>query len=307
LHSTTFDGFLEARDEFGQTPLLLAVSRSDVACVTLLLDHGANPCVADLHGTPVLSLASDSVVVMKLLQAGANPKATDSTGETAVHRFVRQSLREPLEALLRHDAELVHLECRWYGSGVTPLSLAMQCGHLSLAKRCIAMGADANARAESREFLLHKFVKDRDLSLVQMLLQARADPNRLSPITGSHVLCYEMCASMATLLLNNGADPNVWSRAGPSPLVLALQRGHLDVACLLLRHGAEVDVIGDDGQSALQICAGLATASLAPTAACSIIAKSHNLDHRDAKGLTALHRWVEKYSSFPSSELLSVI
>jgi ankyrin repeat protein len=58
-------------DEFGNTALMTAVEEDDLECAEILLDAGAD-VEADAHGT-ALSLAVSRAMIMRLLDAGANP------------------------------------------------------------------------------------------------------------------------------------------------------------------------------------------------------------------------------------------
>jgi ankyrin repeat protein len=62
-------------DDFGTTPLMAAVENDDLACVEILLDAGAEVEV-NANGT-ALSSASSREVIMRLLDAGADPADAD--------------------------------------------------------------------------------------------------------------------------------------------------------------------------------------------------------------------------------------
>lgn len=59
---------------------------------------------------------------------------------------------------------------------------------------------------------------------------------------------------VAKVLLEHGADPNVRPRC--SPLYAALQRGHLDLVQLLLKHGADPNARDDHGDTLLHVASG---------------------------------------------------
>lgn len=71
-----------ARDSFGETVLMQAVRRSDVARIELLLQAGANPNAPNESGLTALHLAGDYDVGMVLLGAGADINQPSQNGTT---------------------------------------------------------------------------------------------------------------------------------------------------------------------------------------------------------------------------------
>ena len=57
------DGHLESQDEYGRTPLYLAVERENSVAALLLLERGASPEVAHLNGKTVLQLAVEKRMI----------------------------------------------------------------------------------------------------------------------------------------------------------------------------------------------------------------------------------------------------
>jgi ankyrin repeat protein len=90
---------------------------------------------------------------------------------------------------------------------------------------------------------------------VLALLEAGADPNppgqdALPPL---HRAAMAGKSGVALALLAQGAAPNaIDPETGNTALMLAANRGFLDIVRLLLAHGAEVDIVAKDGWTALQ-------------------------------------------------------
>ena len=140
-------GALEARDERGRTPLLLAVLRDDVQEAKRLVALGADPnAYDDRHDTPWL--------------------ATGVTGSVAM-----------LEALLPAGPDLT-LRNRYGGVSVIPAS---ERGHIEYVRRVVQTGIDVNHLNDLRWTALLEAVILGDGSatyqeIVRILLAAGADP-----------------------------------------------------------------------------------------------------------------------------------
>ena len=86
---------LEARDKLGRTPLHEAAFRGKTAMVKLLLAHGADLEARDKFGrTPLREAAfhGETAMVKLLLARGADPKARDNKGNTAARVSILRQL-----------------------------------------------------------------------------------------------------------------------------------------------------------------------------------------------------------------------
>lgn len=85
--SLTAGADLEARDEAGHTPLILAAQRADIGAVRALLGAGADVNAQDGSGATALLHAvqtEDPQVALTLLQAAADPTVRNAEGRSAL-------------------------------------------------------------------------------------------------------------------------------------------------------------------------------------------------------------------------------
>jgi len=187
----------------------------------ILLDAGASP---DSHnGRPPRSgryrsalygaagIANNPAITELLLDRGADPNDDESLYHSVYHRD-----HACLRLLLTHGARV---------NGTNALAAATGAG---------------------------------DVEAVRLLVEAGGDPGRplTAPAPAGHLADRSInplvaaaendTAAVVEVLLAAGADPNAATRDGVSPVRQAVRRGALDVAEVLLRHGAQDDTTAID-------------------------------------------------------------
>ncbi|TCM95864.1 ankyrin repeat protein [Paenibacillus sp. BK033] len=132
--------------------------------------------------------------------------------------------------------------------GLTPLGYAAHFGSAEVVRVLLELGADVNAVSHSRiSFIpsntaLHAAIAgERSLEVIKLLLAKGADTTILD--SNGHT-CLHSAAfhddnlEMIRLLMEHGADANASADGGDTPLSLAVQQGHENVASLLRKYGA---------------------------------------------------------------------
>lgn len=235
----------------GATALAWAAHWDEIETAEFLIRAGANVNVANELGVTPLMLAAlngSAAMVEKLLAAGANAKVARASGETALILAARAGSLAAVKTLVGHGAD-VNAKTR---TGDTALMFAAAEKHPEVVRALIEGGADIRARAESRKIDKPRMAAPVDLEKVRARLlqenQAIAvadlpkdgdtDPPR--PEGGFTPLLHAaMAGSLESvrLLLAAGVSVDEAAPDGMTPLILAVNKHHEDLAIFLLEQG----------------------------------------------------------------------
>ncbi len=147
--------------------------------------------------------------------------------------------------------------------GITALGIACMYDDWAMIDLLITHGANANYSAPNGESTLSMACAQGAVNAVQMLLTAKAetdtrDANGVTPLLHSIMHNTENTISIARMILEKGGNPNLGMPNGFTPLMGAVQMNDLDVALLLLEHGADVNARQqNNGPSALSVAVAL--------------------------------------------------
>ena len=245
---------VDARTNFGDTPLHAAAEKGSPATIGALLNAGANVEGKDENKFTALHHAARFGAtdnVRALLDAGADVDARNVFGNTALHEAAgglgSSATPETITVLLDVG---VDIEARNILSK-TALGLAAQLGRTSVVRVLLQAGADIDAYGESDRPVLHDAAGSGNSETINILLEAGATVNAQddSQQTALHRAAEEGHADSVATLLEAGADmdmPNLW---GATPLHRAAEELNTKAANILLNAGADTDARDEKGRN----------------------------------------------------------
>src|SRR5450631_448189 len=134
---------IAVHDEFGRGPLIFAAEAGSAAAATELMNLGADPRAADAAGVTALMVAAErpnSAMTELLLQRGADPLATDVEQRTALF-YAARSDRPATVLTLQHAGVLLSARDR---QGHNALDAAQVVGAEAAAAQLRSLGLQAN-------------------------------------------------------------------------------------------------------------------------------------------------------------------
>ena len=193
--------------------------RAKVAIALALLLGCASSALAQTEVADA-AMRRDAAEVRRLVQSGADVKAAQADGATALH---------------------------W----------AAYHGDASLATTLLEAGANVAAANRNGSTPLWLAASQGDAAVIQALLEGGADSNEQLPLGRRPLMLAARSGRVdaVSTLLDGGADPNAKEDArGTTALMQAADQGHADVIAVLLERGADVAAVSKpvlrDGRTA---------------------------------------------------------
>jgi ankyrin repeat protein len=167
---------INARDEHGWTPLMVATFNDKDDVAIFLIDHGADILVTDGAGYGPLHWASFKGlgnVVRQLIKRNVDVNAQSRYGWTALLQAATRGHLLVADELIAAGAD-VNLASN---DGWTPLHKSSANGHMEMAKLLVSYGADLDAKHMDGSTPLDLAYKNGHTKLVEMLA-SRAKPSK---------------------------------------------------------------------------------------------------------------------------------
>ena len=230
----------------GTRPIHWAVYRVDYDLVDALIARKARVDVANEFGHTPLAEAvkqGDARMVKTLLGAGSGTEGANEDGQTALMVAIKNGDLPIFQMLIDAGAKVNVVE---KVQDQTPLMWAAAATRnaAEMVKGLIAKGATVNARARFNDWPS------------QITSEPRGQYHAYGGLTPLLYAARGGCYACVEALVAAGADVNLPTPEGVSPIMIALDNGHNSVARLLMDRGGNPHVWDVYGRTALYIAVG---------------------------------------------------
>ena len=227
----------------GTRPLHWAVYRVDYELIDALIAGDAEADVTNALGSTPLAEAvklRDVAMVRTLLDAGSGPEGANLDGQTALMLAIKNGDLEIVRALIDAGADVNAVEAV---QDQTPLMWAAAATRnaAEMVEILLANGADVGARARFTDWPS------------QITSEPRAQYHAYGGLTALLYAARGGCLGCVESLAASGADVNLPTPEGVTPLMVALENDNNDVAQFLLANGANPHVWDVYGRTALYV------------------------------------------------------
>ncbi len=226
----------------GTRPIHWAVYRVDYDLLAALIARKVDVNVKNAFGAAPIAEAAelgDARMVKMLLDAGAGPEGANADGQTALMLAIQAGSVPVVQMLINAGANVNAIEQFHHQ---TPLMWAAANENgAEMVKLLLAKGADTKVRALYSDWAS------------QISSEPRAQYRPTGGLTALLYAARSGCYGCVEELLDAGADPNVPTPEGVTPMMIAIDNLHNGIAKLLLDRGANPKVWDWWGRTALYI------------------------------------------------------
>jgi ankyrin repeat protein len=207
-----------------------------------------NPELINARGeygrTPLMQAAfsRQEAVFKYLVEKGADVNLSNKEGFGPLHFTTLFGARELVELLISKGAQI---NSNTNVIGVTPLHLAASRGHKDVVELLISKGALLNVKDRRGNTPLLSSVLGNHKDIVKLLLAKGASINEKDQIGSTPLLLAALNGQkdMVEFLISKGANINAQNSRGSTPVSVAAREGHQEIVDLLIARGAKKEFI----------------------------------------------------------------
>ena len=250
---------VDGMTSMGSTALIVASSEGNRTMTDHLLSGNADVTLQSCYGTALhcTAEAGKAACIPQLIAAGLSVDFRDQYGRTSLHCATISGQIETMRVLLELGAD-VNAQCdsHGYDSGCTPLRYAVLCEYtLEVVQLLLEKGARLNPSVIPMVTPIHDAAALNLQDALKLLLGHGLDANAKA-MDGSTPLHFAACnehTEVVSILLVHGADINAQSHDGVTPIYIAAERRLKKTLRLLLDNGANPNLETDEQLTALDV------------------------------------------------------
>lgn len=248
-------------DSFGLMPIHYVFKNKDQSCVDILKNQpnvqiNAHIKSVDNDHTQLMSAAANNDLeqIKFLLKNNVNinerSKLGITFGITALMAAVRCGNLEAVKLLLDNGADInaADLNCN------TALMYACENEHLSIVRELLKKSPDLDDLNKQAQTALSIAVIHGFFEIAKELIEHKAPVNNLSFEYSPLMYAAEYGhLDLANLLIDHGANVDEYIDSETTALTFAIDNNHLDMVELLIRRGAKIDIIQGEGEDKIEL------------------------------------------------------
>ncbi|KAE9037895.1 hypothetical protein PR003_g6246 [Phytophthora rubi] len=304
---------VEYRDKHQRSVTHLAILAEDLELLEFVLESGAPLDTEDDCGASPLTTAligRHYQAAVMLVTYGCDVDHVNTAVQTPMHVLATYGALDAVQWLLDRGADM---EARDAG-GNLPLHLAAAYCSLPVVEFLLATGADVNARNASEATPLHFAAPNGNCAVVDALikycgdLDAR-DERGNTPLIDATFVSQSAAPHFASgdektqhavveLLLQHGAEVNAVNNDGDSALFGAVRNEYDSVVKLLLVHGADARVRNNQQETLLHVLARGYASNVAIWR--ELLQHQADISAQDQRNFTCAMVWASRRRAFPA-------
>ena len=199
------------------------------------------------------ALVGDLDTVQSLFAQGyPNKDETTNHGSTAILIAAWKGHFAVVRFLAENGADLEKKE----KGGLSPLHVAAANNNLDIVRYLVEQGADKDSVDSDGDTPLISAIQSQHFDVVWFLLEQGVDIGRAADNSWTPLLLASRLSSgfeLVRYLLEQGVDRDKADEDGDTSLHIAAERGHLDIAKLLMIYGADLNAISNDGKLPIDV------------------------------------------------------
>ena len=202
----------------GITPLVTAIRKRNVQAAKVFIFSGADKFAVSANNISAMDyIKAEGLDDLLVFYKEGFPKL-DAKGNTPLHHAIYQNGVSTVRDILNKDRTFIDVRNK---KGLTPLLIAISNLNYGITDLLLKFGANPNLVRED---------------------------NRTSPL---HTAALNGISWLGEILLEYKANINALDNEGATPLILAARGHHREFIALLLRRGADINIVDDSGKKAI--------------------------------------------------------